>query len=102
MGAALLTAHLPTYVAGGMVPQPQPVEGATAAARVRVEEAFIDPTRHRAEAVLRAIRAFDPKPGAWTEFEGVRVKLWRARAATGPTINLQPFSGSIPQGGAGG
>lgn len=83
LGAALLATHLPAFLAGGITPRAQPAEGATAAARVRVEEAFVDPTRHRAEAVLRAVRAFDPKPGAWTELGGVRVKLWRARPAAG-------------------
>jgi len=84
LGAAMLRRHLEAYLAGDLAPRPQPPEGATAAARVRVEEAFVDPTRHRAEMVLRAVRAFDPKPGAWTELEGARVKLWRARPAPGP------------------
>ena len=83
MGAALLVEHLPAYLAGARVPRPQPEEGVTAAGRVRVEEAFVDPTRHRPQAVLRAVRAFDPKPGAWTSLDGVRLKLWRARAAVG-------------------
>lgn len=83
MGAGMLVEHLPAYLAGALAPRPQLEEGATAAARVRVEEAFVDPTRHHAQAVLRAVRAFDPKPGAWTELDGGRVKLWRARAAAG-------------------
>lgn len=83
MGASLLAQHLPPYVAGALPPRPQPDEGATAAARVRVEEAFVDPSRHRTQAVLRAVRAFDPKPGAWTALDGVRLKLWRARPASG-------------------
>jgi methionyl-tRNA formyltransferase len=84
LGAEMLRAHLGPYLAGERPPRPQPVEGATAAARVRVEEAFVDPLRHRAEAVLRAVRAFDPKPGAWTDLDGIRVKLWRARPVAGP------------------
>ncbi|MFH1329262.1 MAG: methionyl-tRNA formyltransferase [Actinomycetota bacterium] len=84
MGAGMLVEHLPIYVTGALALRPQLDEGATAAARVRVEEAFVDPTRHRAGAVLRAVRAFDPKPGAWTELDGGRLKLWRARPATGP------------------
>jgi methionyl-tRNA formyltransferase len=84
LGAEMLRAHLGPYLAGERPPRPQPEEGATAAARVRVEEAFVDPLRHRAEAVLRAVRAFDPKPGAWTDLDGIRVKLWRARPAAGP------------------
>ena len=84
LGAEMLARHLPAHLAGAITPRPQPAEGATAAARVRVEEAFVDPTLHRGEAVLRAVRAFDPKPGAWTELDGARVKLWRARPAAGP------------------
>jgi methionyl-tRNA formyltransferase len=84
MGAAMLGEHLPAYIAGDISPRPQPETGATAAARVKVEEAFVDPSRHHASAVLRAVRAFDPKPGAWTELDGVRIKLWRARPAAGP------------------
>jgi methionyl-tRNA formyltransferase len=84
LGAEMLVRHLPAYLSGEISPRPQPEEGATAAARVRVEEAFVDPTLHRAEAVLRAVRAFSPKPGAWTELDGVRLKLWRARPAAGP------------------
>jgi methionyl-tRNA formyltransferase len=84
LGAEMLVRYLPAYLAGDITSRAQPAEGATAAARVRVDEAFVDPARHRAEAVLRAVRAFDPKPGAWTELDGVRVKLWRARPAAGP------------------
>lgn len=84
MGASLLARSLEPYLQGVLSPRPQPAEGATAAARVRVEEAFVDPTRHRAAAVLRAVRAFDPRPGAWTQLEGERFKLWRAAPAAGP------------------
>jgi methionyl-tRNA formyltransferase len=84
VGAAMLVEHLPAYLEGSLLPRPQPEEGATAAARVRVEEAFVDPVRHRSAAVLRAVRAFDPKPGAWTVLDGGRVKLWRARASAEP------------------
>jgi len=77
----MLTAHLPAFVAGEITPRAQPAEGVTAAARVRVEEAFIDPVRHRREAVLRAVRAFHPRPGAWTVLDGTRIKLWGARPA---------------------
>ena len=86
MGAGMLVEHLPSYVAGDLAPRPQLEVGATAAARVRVEEAFVDPTRHHTQAVLRAIRAFDPRPGAWSGFDGVRIKLWRARAALGASL----------------
>lgn len=95
MGAGLLARSLDPYLTGGLVPRPQPAEGATAAARVRVEEAFIDPTRHRATAVRRAVRAFDPKPGAWTVLDGARIKLWRAASAAG----LGPEPGVVEAAG---
>lgn len=31
--------------------------------------------------IVRRIRAFDPRPGAWTMLAGKRLKLWRAMAA---------------------
>ena len=37
--------------------------------------------RHSAGAMLRAVRAFSPKPGAWGTVEGVRVKVWEAMPA---------------------
>ena len=95
LGAEMLVRHLPAHLAGETTPRAQPAEGATAAARVRVEEAFVDPTLHRAEAVLRAVRAFDPKPGAWTKLDGARVKVWRARpvAGTGPGPGVAAVTG---------
>jgi methionyl-tRNA formyltransferase len=45
-----------------------------------------------AERVARLIRGLDPKPGAWTELDGVRLKL-------GP-IALDPGSGDPGGGGS--
>lgn len=81
VGARLLADTVPDHVAGRTEPVPQDDRVATAAARVRVQEAFVDPQRHTADAVLRAVRAFDPWPGAWGMVEGKRVKLWEARPA---------------------
>ena len=78
VGARLLGDALPGFVAGDLAARAQPDAGATAAARIRVEEAFVDPARHTRQAVLRAIRAFDPAPGAWTTADGERLKLWAA------------------------
>lgn len=76
LGAELLAEALPAYLAGQVEPVPQPDQGATAAARVQVGEAFVSP-HHTPAAVDRAVRAFDPRPGAWTTVEGRRTKLWR-------------------------
>jgi methionyl-tRNA formyltransferase len=80
IGAELLRSRLEAIVAGSLLPVPQDPAGATAAGKVTVEEAHFDPRRHRAEAVLRAVRAFNPKPGAWGFVEGSRFKVWKCRA----------------------
>lgn len=77
IGAELLAATLPAYVDGAVEAVPQPDEGVTAAAKVATEEAYLSPL-HAFDAVLRAVRAFNPKPGAWTIAEGRRLKIWAA------------------------
>lgn len=79
LGALLLAEELPRYLAGELEPAAQGEASATAAAKVRVEEAFVDPARHGVVSIQRAIRAFNPRPGAWSLPGGVRLKLWRAR-----------------------
>ena len=83
MGADLVRDDLGRFVNGELRAKPQPSEGVTAAGKVTTEEAHIDPVRHSAEAVLRAVRAFDPRPGAWTTLDGERLKVWEARPADG-------------------
>nr|NIU21067.1 methionyl-tRNA formyltransferase [Actinomycetota bacterium] len=50
---------------GRIESEPQDDSLATAAGKVTVEEAHLDPLRHRVAAIDRAVRAFDPAPGAW-------------------------------------
>jgi len=83
-GAALLRGRLQSIAAGELEPRVQDDERATAARRVRVEEAFVDPRRHSAAAVDRAVRAFDPRPGAWSTVDGRRLKLWRVLPTEAP------------------
>lgn len=88
-GASLLARHLVPYAEGAMRPKPQDDARATAAGLVRTEEAHVAPTHHSAVAVERAVRAFDPRPGAWTNLAGDRVKLWK----------VSQWSGGGPQAG---
>ncbi len=78
LGARLLAETLPGIVDGSLQAVPQDDATATAAAKVRTGEAFIDPVHHSAVAVVRAVRAFSPKPGAWGIVEGERIKVWEA------------------------
>lgn len=57
----------------GLEAVPQSDEGVTYAAKIDKAEARIDWTRDAAE-VDRLIRGLAPFPGAWFEFDGVRVK----------------------------
>ena len=79
LGGDLVKDVLADVIAGRRVAEPQDVGGVTAAGKVEVDEAFLDPRRHTADAVHRAVRAFNPKPGAWGMVDGGRIKVWRAR-----------------------
>ncbi|HUG74806.1 MAG TPA: methionyl-tRNA formyltransferase [Acidimicrobiia bacterium] len=74
-GAALVAEHLAAFVAGDLTAAPQDDALATAAAKVSVEEAFLDPARHSHVAIDRAIRAFHPRPGAGGMVDGTRLKV---------------------------
>jgi methionyl-tRNA formyltransferase len=79
MCAALLAATLPEIVAGRLQPRPQDEAAASYAAKITPEDAEI----HWPSAAIelaRRIRAFAPRPGAWTTWRGQRLKLHRAGA----------------------
>lgn len=59
------------------VPVPQPADGVTYAAKIEKGEARLD-FRRPAEAVERQVRAFNPAPGAFFEYEGERIKVLAA------------------------
>ena len=90
VGGRLLGAELPRFLAGEITPVAQDDAMATAAAKVTTEEAHIDPPRHSTEAVDRAVRAFNPKPGAWCLVDGERFKIWK----TAPAQDLDSTPGS--------
>ena len=68
-------------------PEPQPIAGATYAAKIDKAEARIDWSR-TAEEIERQVRAFNPVPGAWFEANGERIKL--LQAAVGNAVSGQP------------
>ena len=77
LGADLLIETLPDYLSGNIIPQPQPEEGATYAPMLKKEEARLDFTR-AARALERQVRAFNPWPGAFMDFEGTLLKIHKA------------------------
>ncbi|WP_138469658.1 methionyl-tRNA formyltransferase [Poseidonocella sp. HB161398] len=80
LGARLIAEALRRLDA--LVPEPQPEDGVTYAAKIDKAEARIDWSRP-AEEVCRLIRGLSPFPGAWCEAEGERIKLLGARLAEG-------------------
>jgi methionyl-tRNA formyltransferase len=63
---------------------PQPAQGVSYATKIGRSDARIDWTRD-AEAIDRQVRAFDPTPGAFTAFDDVLLKIWRAEPIDGET-----------------
>jgi len=73
-GAGLLVSVLDAIGAGTARAVPQPAEGISLAPKITVADAEVrwtDP----AFAVDRRVRACTPAPGAWTTYDGTRVKL---------------------------
>ncbi len=77
-GAQLLIDTLPALLAGRITAVPQPADGACYAAKIGKAEAALD-FRRPAVELDRAIRAFNPFPGALMTVDGTPIKLWRAR-----------------------
>ncbi|MGV3561729.1 MAG: methionyl-tRNA formyltransferase [Nocardioides sp.] len=85
-GAGLLVTTLDGIEDGVLVPREQPEEGVSMAPKILVEDARVDWTEP-AQAVDRRIRACTPFPGAWSTFEGERIKIGPVTMAAS---NLEP------------
>jgi len=73
-GAHLLVATLDGIEDGTIQPVPQPAEGVSFAPKITPADARVD-WKLPAHVIDRLIRACTPDPGAWTELDGVRLKL---------------------------
>lgn len=83
LGADLLIETLPDYLSGKLIPQPQPEDGTTYAPMLKKEEGKLDFTRDAGE-LERRIRAFNPWPGAFMDFDDTMLKIHRAHIAPLP------------------
>ena len=84
LGARLLIETLPEYLSGNITPQPQPAEGATYAPMLKKEQGRLDFTRD-VNDLERQVRAFNPWPGAFMDYEGGLLKVHRAHVEGGAT-----------------
>ncbi|HVF26518.1 MAG TPA: methionyl-tRNA formyltransferase, partial [Anaerolineales bacterium] len=82
LGARLLIETLAGYLSGDIMPQPQPGEGATYAPMLKKEEGRLDFIRD-VNALERQVRAFNPWPGAFMEYEGGLLKVHKAHVEEG-------------------
>ncbi len=82
LGADLLIETLPDYLSGKLAPAPQPEAGVTYAPMIKKEEGRLDFTQD-AESLERRVRAFNPWPGAFMDFNGTPLKVHRARVEMG-------------------
>ena len=65
-----------------LVPVAQDDTQATYAAKLSKEEAQLD-WHQPADVLARAVRAYNPAPGAWTLLSGAPLKIWSAQACAG-------------------
>ena len=81
LGSRNIVKALAGIASGALQPQPQPADGATYANKITKAQARIRWSQPAAE-IERAIRAFDPFPGAFSHFNQQLVKVWAAQLVT--------------------
>lgn len=95
LGAELLVATLPRYLAGEIAAQPQPHDAATYAPRIEKEAGAID-WRTAAVQIERQVRAYQPWPTAYTDWNGQRLKILKVWAAAAELdVDLPAPAGTV-------
>ena len=87
LGAELLVETLPKYLSGEILPEKQPEEGASYAKMLKKADGELDFSK-TAEELERQIRAFNPWPSSFFEWEGTRIKVHRAKVDTGKSAGI--------------
>jgi len=79
-GAIAIVTALANYAT--LTPEIQEDSQATYAAKLSKDEAQLD-WKQPADTLARAVRAYNPVPGAWTLLDGAPLKIWSAQASAG-------------------
>jgi methionyl-tRNA formyltransferase len=82
LGADLLLDSLPAYLDGEIEPRPQPEEGVTYAGMLKKEDGRLDFSQPAME-LERKVRAFNPWPGTYFDWDGNRLKVHSASIGVG-------------------
>jgi len=77
LGAETLVEVLPGWLAGGRKATPQDESAVTVCSPLRKEDGHLR-REMAAEEAERAVRAYDPWPGAFVLYRGQRLAIWRA------------------------
>ena len=85
LGAELILPALDGVASGTLTPEPQPEAGVTYAAKLTREEGVLD-FRQDIAKLDRKIRALNPWPGVWFEYQGERIKLLAASIEDGQGV----------------
>ena len=80
IGASLLAETLPRYLFEELQPRVQPANGITYAPMLKKESGRLD-FNQPAVVLERQVRAYDPWPGTWFEWNEVTLKVLRARVS---------------------
>ena len=83
LGAGLLARSLPRLAAGALEAVPQDGAAATYAPKIAKADAELD-WRLPAAELDRRVRAFHPRPVAWTRLDGEPLRVWRAEPLAAP------------------
>ena len=85
LGGTLLTRTIPDYVAGKIIPQPQPAEGSSYARKIKKEDGRLDWSQP-ACVLWNRVRGLTPWPGTFSHLHAdgppVLLKIWRAEVVT--------------------
>jgi methionyl-tRNA formyltransferase len=84
-GAELLVRTLDAIEDGTVRAVPQPADGVSFAPKLTTADARVD-WKLPAHLIDRQVRGCTPDPGAWSEFEGARLKLWPVTLAAGAAL----------------
>jgi methionyl-tRNA formyltransferase len=82
-GATAIVTVLANYAT--LTPEVQDDSQATYAAKLSKDEAQLD-WKLPADVLARAVRAYNPVPGAWTLLDSAPLKIWSAQATSGTGV----------------
>ncbi len=85
LGADLLIQTLPDYFDGKLKPADQPEEGGTYSQLLKKEDGRLDFSQD-AEYLERQVRACSPWPGAFFDWEGNPLRVWKAECLKSSTL----------------